>query len=203
MVSSNRGKEDAMNVKEAILARRAYRALGPVEITDEIIIELADAARLMCSCFNNQPWRFVFVRSKDTLAKVHEGLSKGNEWIHKASLIIAAFARKDHDCLIKEREYYLYDLGMAAGSLILRATELGLVAHPIAGFSPEKIKEALGIPGEFMLITLINVGKKVDDLAGLSEWQVEAEMKRPERLAPEHVYSIDRYDERMNVKAGK
>ncbi len=192
-----------MNVKDAIQARRAYRALGPVEITDEIISELAEAARLMCSCYNNQPWRFVFVRSKEALSVVHAGLNKGNEWVQKASLVIAAFARKDYDCLIKEREYYLFDLGMAVGSLILRATELGLVAHPIAGFEPDTIKKALGIPDEFMLITLINVGRKIDDLEGLSEWQVKAEPTRPERLAREIIYSIDYYNEKMNIKAGK
>jgi nitroreductase len=195
--------EETMNVKDAILARRAYRALGPVEITDETIRELGEAARLMCSCYNNQPWRFVFVRSKEALAKVHAGLSKGNEWIHRASLIVAAFARKDHDCLVKEREYYLFDLGMAVGSMILRATELGLVAHPIAGFDSGKVKEALGIPEEFLLITLVNVGKKVDDLEGLAPWQVEAEQKRPERLPVEGIYAVDRFDERMNAKAGK
>lgn len=192
-----------MNVNEAIQARRAYRALGPIEITDGMIDELAGAARLMCSCYNNQPWRFVFARSQESLAKVREGINKGNEWTHRASLVIAAFARREHDCLIREREYYLFDLGMSVGSLILRATELGLVAHPIAGFDPDRIKAALGIPGDCMLIALIIVGKKNDDLEGLAPWQVEAEAKRPGRLAPENIYSIDSFDERMNVKAGK
>ena len=192
-----------MNVKDAIQARRAYRALGPVEITDETISELAGAARLMCSCYNNQPWRFVFARSKESLAGVREGISKGNEWTHRASLVIAAFARREHDCLIKEREYYLFDLGLAVGAMLLRATELGLVAHPIAGFDPDKVREALGIPGDCMLITLIIAGKKSDDLEGLAPWQAESEAKRPERLAPEIIYSIDSFDARMNGKAGK
>jgi nitroreductase len=192
-----------MNVKNAIQTRRAYRALGPADITDETISELAGAASLMCSCYNNQPWRFVFARSKESLAGVREGISKGNEWAHRASLIIAAFARREHDCLIKEREYYLFDLGMAVGSLLLRATELGLVAHPIAGFDPDTIKGALGIPGDCMLIALIIVGRKSDDLEGLAPWQAESEAKRPGRLAPENIYSIDSFDERMNVKAGK
>ncbi len=192
-----------MNVKDAIEARRAYRALGPVDITDDIIRELAGAARLMPSCFNNQPWRFVSARSGESLEKVRGCLNKGNEWAHKASAIIAAFARREHDCLIKEREYYLFDLGMAVGSLLLRATELGLVAHPIAGFDPERTKQALGIPDDCMLITLIIVGKKVENLEGLTPWQVESEAKRPERLAFENIYSIDAFDERMNVKAGK
>ena len=192
-----------MNVKDAIQARRAYRALGPVEITDDIIRDLVEAARLMPSCFNNQPWRFVFARSGESLEKVRGCLNKGNEWAHKGSLIIAAFARREHDCLIKEREYYLFDLGMAVGSLLLRATELGLVAHPIAGYDPDRCRKALGIPDDCMLITLIIVGKKVESLEGLTPWQAESEAKRPERLAPENIYSIDAFDERMNVKAGK
>ena len=77
------------------------------------------------------------------------------------------------------------------------------MAHPIAGFDPDKVKAALGIPGDCMLITLIIAGKKNDDMEGLAPWQVEAEAKRPERLAPEIIYSIDSFDARMNGKAGK
>ena len=132
-----------MDVKDAIQKRRAYRAFGSVEITDEIITELATAAQLTASCFNNQPWKFVFVRSKEALGKVHACLGKNNDWVKKASLIIAAFAKKDYDCVIKEREYYLFDLGMACSAIQLRATELGLVAHPIAGFDPALVKKKL------------------------------------------------------------
>jgi nitroreductase len=189
-----------MDVKEAIGKRRAYRALGPVEITDEIITELATAAQLTASCFNNQPWRFVFARSKEALAKVHEGLNKGNDWVKKASLIIAAFAKKENDCNIKEREYYLFDLGMAVSAIQLRATELGLVAHPIAGFDSAKVKQALNIPEGYMLITIINVGKKSNDTSLMNEYQIEQEPNRPQRLALENIYSVDTYNEKLSVK---
>jgi len=189
-----------MDVKEAIETRRAYRALGPVEVTDDMIQELARAAQLMPSCFNNQPWRFVFARSRDALAKVHACMNKGNEWTFKASVIIAAFAKKENDCLIKEREYYLFDLGLAVAALMLRATELGLVAHPIAGFNPDRVREALDIPEGNMVITLINVGVKSDDTSLLTEWQLGQEPRRPPRLPLECIYSIDAYDEKMNAK---
>ncbi len=188
-----------MDVKEAIQTRRAYRALGPVEIDDYIIHEMATAAQLMPSCFNNQPWRFIFARSKEALAKMHGCMNKGNEWTFRASLIIAAFARKENDCLIKEREYYLFDLGMAVSALVLRATELGLVAHPIAGFSPEKVRQAFTIPDDYMVITLINVGKKSDDTTGLTEWQLSQEPQRPPRLPLENIFSIDVFDDRLNA----
>lgn len=38
----------------------------------------------------------------------------------------------------KSMEYYLFDAGMSVAFLILRATELGIVAHPIAGCREEQ-----------------------------------------------------------------
>ena len=192
-----------MDVKEAIEKRRAFRALCPAEITDGIIRELAAAAQLTASCFNNQPWKFVFARSKDSLAKVHECLSRNNDWIKNASVIIAAFAKKENDCVIKEREYYLFDLGMAVSALQLRATELGLVAHPIAGFDNEKARGALGIPEGNMVITLIIVGKKCDDLSALTPQQAGMEAVRPPRLPLENIFSVDSYDAKLAVKPAR
>lgn len=192
-----------MDVKEAIEKRRAYRALGLAEITDGTIRELAAAAQLTASCFNNQPARFVFARSNEALAKVHACLSVHNEWIKKASLIIAAFARKEHDCVVKEREYYLFDLGMAVSAIQLRATELGLVAHPIAGFDNEKVRVALGIPEGNMVITLVNVGKKISDLSALTPQQAAAEDERPARLPLENIFSVDAYDEKLAVRPAR
>jgi len=189
-----------MDVKEAIEKRRAYRALGPVEINDGLMRELAAAAQLTASCFNNQPWKFVFARSPGALAKVQDCLSKGNDWAKKASLIIAAFARKENDCVIKEREYYLFDLGQAVSALALRATELGLVAHPIAGFDNEKVRLALGIPEGNMVLTLVNVGKKIEDLGALNPQQAASEAGRPPRLPLENIFSVDAYDEKLAVK---
>jgi len=57
-----------MDVKEALQKRRAYRALGPAPIDKALMDELAGAARLMPSCFNNQPWKFVFVKAPEALA---------------------------------------------------------------------------------------------------------------------------------------
>lgn len=183
-----------MDVKEAIEKRRAYRSLEPVEITEDLIQELAKAAQLTPSCFNNQPWRFVFVYDKDMLIKMREALSRGNEWIHAASMIIAAFGKKEDDCDVKGREYYLFDIGMTCAFIQLRATELGLVAHPIAGFREEKVKEILRIPEEMKVITLINVGKKSDAISELlSEKQIESEKKRPKRKSLEEFVYRNRY----------
>lgn len=186
-----------MDVTVAIGKRRAYRALEPVEISDEVISELGKTAQLTASCYNKQPWRFVFVKDGDALKKMHGALSKGNEWAYKASMIAAVFGKKDNDCVIREREYYLFDIGMAVSAMVLRATELGLVAHPIAGYDPQKVKGVLGIPEDNMVITLVIIGKKSQDLSGLNEHQKKAEGERPERIDLSSIFSVDTYDKKL------
>jgi nitroreductase len=183
-----------MDVKEAIRKRRAYRSLIPVDITKDLVNDLAECAQITASCFNNQPWRYVFVYDKDVLLKMHETLSIGNEWAKKASMIIVVIGKKEDDCIIRDRIYYQFDIGMATSAIILRATELGLVAHPIAGYSPKKTREILGIPENIDVITLVIIGKHSDkiDLV-LSDKQVEAEKERPKRKEIDEFVYINRY----------
>jgi len=171
-----------MNVKETINKRRAYRSLKPVEITEELIQDLADVARITPSCANNQPWRFVFVYEKNALNELFTVLSEGNKWVEKASMIIGVFSEPENDCVIGDRLYYLFDTGMATAFIILRATELGLVAHPIAGFKETAAKEILGIPLKMRLITLVIVGKHSELVNPvLSDSMKLGEKQRPPR----------------------
>lgn len=173
-----------MNVKQTIERRRAYRSLEPTEITNDLIEDLANCARLFCSCFNNQPWRYVFVYAKALLTQLASALSPGNEWAQNASMIIAVFSKPEFDCVMKDgRRYYLFDTGMATAAMILRATELELVAHPIAGYNQQKVKEILKIPEDMEVITLIIIGRHSDKISPvLSDKQIAAEKNRPERL---------------------
>ena len=153
-----------MNVKEALEKRRAYRSLDPIDIDDELIRDFAETVKITPSCVNKQPWRLIFVKDKAQLNRLFEILSKGNKWAEKASMIIAVFSKPENDCIIGERLYYLFDTGMATAFLILRATELGLVAHPIAGFKETQAKEILEIPDGMRLITLVIIGKHSKDV---------------------------------------
>jgi len=183
-----------MNVKDAIDTRRAYRSLESINISDELIKELAISAQLAPSCFNNQPWRFVFVYTPEMLQALQPTLSKTNAWVKTASLLIAVFSKPEDDCRIRGREYYLFDSGMATAFLLLRATELGLVAHPIAGYDEIQAKKILDIPEEIRLITLIVVGKHSETISPLlTEKQATSERKRPTRLPLENFVHINRF----------
>jgi len=185
-----------MDVIEAINRRRAYRSLEPVEITEDLVKDLAHAASLAPSCANNQSWRFIFVYDPEMLDQVRTAMTKSNVWTQLDSMIIVVFSKKDLDCT--NRDYYLFDTGMATALLILRATELGLVAHPIAGYNEDTVKQVLGIPEDMTVITLVNVGKKSDTIHPLlTEGQVARENVRPERLPLEQFMAIDRFNDQI------
>jgi nitroreductase len=187
-----------LTFESLVKRRRAYRALESVEITQELIDETARIAQLAPSCFNKQPWRYVFVYEKEILIKLqNEGLSKGNQWAKAASMIIAVFSRVDLDCVIGDRKYYLFDLGMATAYLILHLTDQGLVAHPIAGFNPVKVKELLEIPDEMHLITLVIVGKKTNVIPDFfKDYQKKSELERPARKPLNEFIYMNKYTEK-------
>jgi nitroreductase len=173
-----------MDVLDAVHNRRALRVLSDRPLSQEATLSLIEAARLAPSCFNNQPWRFILARDEPALTSVKEALSSGNRWATRAPLIIAVAAQRDDDCKLSDnRDYFLFDCGLAVSQMVLRAVELGIVAHPIAGYEPKAIREALGIPEEYVIITLIICAHPGDDDSLLSDAQKEIEIERPERHA--------------------
>lgn len=184
-----------MDVKEAIERRRAYRSLDHIDISEDLINDLAKVAQIAPSCANKQPWRLVFVYDEQELRKLFKILSGGNKWVENASMLIAVFSKPENDCIIGERKYYLFDTGMATAFIILRATELGLVAHPIAGFNEEKAKDLLNIPVDMRLITLITIGKHSKEVNPvLSEQMKLGEKQRPPRISLEKFVYSNKYN---------
>lgn len=188
-----------MELDEILAKRRSLRALEPEPISRELMEKMVRAAALAPSCFNNQPWRFVFIRDRMQLDRIKEALSVGNEWARRASLIVAVCSSRDDDCVVKKREYHQFDTGMATAFLMLKATELGLVAHAIAGFRAEAVRENLGIPDSSTLITLIICGVAAENPEGiLPASQIEAERERPPRLPLEKIMRMDGYSRNGN-----
>lgn len=186
-----------MDVKETIQKRRAFRNIDPSTPTKKEIKQLETAIQLAPSCFNNQPWRYVFVTDENKRKEMQTVLSKGNEWAFHAGMYVAVCARKEEDCVIYDREYYLFDTGLATGFFILQATELGFVAHPIAGYSPKKTRKVLGVPEDMQVIALVIIGKKREELRQeLSEKQRKAEKERPKRKSIEDIVYYNQYSER-------
>ncbi|QLH75246.1 MAG: nitroreductase family protein [Methanomassiliicoccales archaeon] len=171
-----------MNVDEAVQKRRAKRAISTNDIPIEFLGKMVEAMRLAPSCNNQQPWRVVAVRGQERLAALKEALTKGNRWATRSPMVLAVCAKQDDDCQLSDnRNYFLFGCGLAVGQMLLQATELGIIAHPIAGYDPLKVKEVLKVPHEYVVITLVICGYPDTDMSLMSEKQIAAEAERPVR----------------------
>jgi glutaredoxin-dependent peroxiredoxin len=171
-----------MDVVEAIRKRRALRTFDVKPVEPEKIAALVEAMRLAPSCSNNQPWRVVVCRDPESLSRAKSALSKGNVYATRVPLTFVVAARAEDDCRSSDnRDYFLFGCGLAVGIMTLRATELGLIAHPIAGFDPLVLKRELGIPSDYVVITMINTGYAGTDQTLLTDKQKARELERPER----------------------
>ena len=152
--------------------RLATRAISTETIPDDIVDELAEAVRLTPSCFNKQPWNYLFVLSDDGLRKAGQIFTGGNvKWAPRAPLIIIGYTRAEDDCRLEDgREYHQFDLGLAAMNLILAATEKNLVARPMAGFDPDKTRELFDIPEDFQPMITLALGYPSEDESHLPEY---------------------------------
>jgi nitroreductase len=166
-----------MEILRELSERRAYRAISDEPVPEGALERIARAGTLAPSCYNNQPWRVV-VSSGESLGALKASLAEGNAWASRAPAIIALAVRESDDCRQDEgRDYALFDAGLCAMAMIAQSGAEGLVGHPIAGYNPKKAKAALGIPAEFILITLIVVARRGNpdspDGALLKDWQLE------------------------------
>lgn len=164
--------------------RRAKRALSDQKIPDGTIHRIMTAATYAPSCFNNQSWRFLVVTEDEALDKIHDALTSANYWVKKAPAVVIVATKPEFGCRLNDnRDYALFDCGLATENLMLQGFKEGLYAHALAGFDPFKIKAAFNIPDAYIVITLVALGYPGDD-ASLNEKHKELEhstrSRRPE-----------------------
>lgn len=161
--------------------RRAKRSLTTTKIEDDVLQRIMTAATYAPSCFNSQPWRFMVVTEEEKLTQLHTSLTGGNYWAKQAPAMIVLATKTAFDAKLSDnREYALFGCGLAASNLMLQAAKEGLYAHPMAGFDPLVVKEAFGVPEDYIVITLIALGYP-GSMDGLSDKHVAAEKSERSR----------------------
>lgn len=158
------GHDDAPNSIHALLQGRwSPRAYDEThELNDEELEQLFDAARWAASCFNAQPWRYVYARRQDgsNFDKLLSCLVEGNRnWAKRASLVMIAVAEDNFAHNGKPNAWAKHDLGAASAHLSLQASALGLQAHSMGGFDAAGSRDKLGIPDGYTPVAAIAVGR--------------------------------------------
>ncbi len=143
-----------METLSAINKRASLKThLSPREVEDEKIAKILEAARLAPSARNSQPWRFILVKGKENVeAVVDEAFMGMNQIVREAPALIIACANPSDDDIHEGREYYLFDVGLAVENMLLAATDLGLVTHPMTAVHEDKLRKVLHIPNEVRFV---------------------------------------------------
>ena len=116
------------------------------QIEPEKINRILEAGRLAASARNTQPWRFIVVQEKKLVEELSQAFSESNRVIKDAPLILVICARAADDVIREGREYYLFDVGLAVGNMVLAATDQGLVTHLMTAFDEAQVKQILHLP---------------------------------------------------------
>ena len=168
-----KGKETPNDypIEEFIKNRWSPMVFSEKKINRETILSLFEAARWAPSCFNEQPWSFIFAEKENHQAfnEMLECLSEPNRvWAQSANLLILTVAKLHFDHNGKANRHALYDTGAATMNLVLQATAMGLYVHQMAGFSIEKARERYQIPDSHQPVSAVAIGY-IGDPASLPE----------------------------------
>jgi len=158
-----------MNVDEKlgfIFGRRSIRAYTSTAVSEEAIQKLLEAAMAAPSAVAKDPWRFVVIRQRQTLARIAAELPNG-QMLASAALGIAVCGdlRAAHD---QQLSYLLQDCSAAIENLLLCAHILGLGAcwlgvHP----REQRIKALtmiLSLPPSVIPVACVSLGYPAEHL---------------------------------------
>ena len=148
-----------MEVFRCIRTRRTVRDFTPDPVPDAVIHKILQAARWAPSSSNTQPWHFIVVRERDTIAALGRICTQG-AFIGQAPLAIAiamADARRpqlDAGRALQQMELVAWDEG------------LGTCFVGIRGEQQQEVKTLLGIPDDLELVTVLPFGYRIARPAG-------------------------------------
>jgi len=152
------------DVDPLFLNRWSPRAFTSEPIPHETLMTIFEAARWAPSCFNMQPWRFLYARkdSDHWLRFLNLLIPYNQDWAKNASVLGVVVSRTllerpDRDPV--PAHSHSYDAGAAWGSLALQAWKLGWAAHGMIGFDIPRAYIELHVPEHYRVEAAFAIGK--------------------------------------------
>ena len=149
-------------LRDLVLKNRSYRRFyQEVDIKLETLKELVGLARLSASARNAQPLKYILScdRQKNSLIFPHLAWARFlTDWPgpcegERPSAYIIILGDTDIS------QFWEYDTGIAAQSIMLGATEKGLGGCMIANIQREALRKALKIPPRYEILLVLALGK--------------------------------------------
>jgi len=145
-----------MDVFKGIYTRRSVRDFTDVPVENEKVQEILTAGSWAPSGLNNQPWRFVVVRSSEKRGELAR-LTHYSRILEQAPLAIAVFA--DRSAMYNDIKDY-QAIGACLQNMLLAAHALGLGTVWLGEIlkNAAAVRKSLDLPEELELMAVLAVG---------------------------------------------
>lgn len=154
-------KTQQSKLDEMFIQRWSPRSFLSNPIPDEDIKTIFEAARWSPSCFNEQPWRFVYAAQAEDLTRFQSALVEANQsWANSAPMLVYVFSKKHFSRNDNPNRWSEFDTGAAWMALTLQANKLGYHTHAMGGFDTDKAFEITGMDShDYHVVCAIAIGK--------------------------------------------
>jgi nitroreductase len=142
-----------MEVFDAIRTLLAVRRYQDRPVPEATVRRILQAGRLTGSAMNQQPWRFVVVRDRETLRRLGASAPTG-PYVAQAPLAIAVAVAKSR--------FAVSDASRAIQSMLLAAWADGVGSNWVGFGGLEDVRRLLGIPAALDVLAVLPFGYPAD-----------------------------------------
>jgi len=168
-----------LEVFECIRTSRATRSYLDKEVPWDVIRGILEAGRLAPSSRNMQPWRFIVVRSRETLRRLASLTPTGS---HIAGASFAIVVLTDPGIPLRDA-----DGGRAVQNMVLAAWEKGVGSCWVSNVDGGEARPLLSIPPEWSILAVVPFGYPAEPRTA----------RKKDRKPLEEVVSLERFGERV------
>ena len=176
-------QESAPSALDVIMSRTSIRSFTGEAVSQEQLETILKAGMAAPTAMNSQPWRFVVVTDKETIANVFASGFRGEMFTQAGAVIVVCgqstvmrkpFGQPDAPEQEQPNMFWYEDCSAAAENILLAAHALGLGAVWTAGYPAMErvapIAEALGIPENVIPLCVIPVGVPAENPEPKDKW---------------------------------
>lgn len=182
-------------IEPIFLNRWSPRSYDASEMPEADLLRILEAARWAQSCYNIQPWRFLYARRGDAHWEQYVSFLDdfNRAWGQHASSLVLVLSDRIMPGDGDQRpdlpsHYHSFDAGAAATHMALQAAALDYNAHAMAGILFDDIKDQLGVPERFKIEIAVAIGRRGEKEA-LPDFLQEMEAPSPRKPLSEIAFS--------------
>lgn len=163
---------DGNKMLELIISRQSDRKYSDKPVEKEKLERIIEAGRMAPSACNAQPWKFIVVDDPSIRKKVAEAASAKligmNTFVGQAPLLLVIVREKPNMSskiggTIKNKDYSLIDIGIAAENICLQAKAEGIGSCILGWFDERMLRKILNIPKTKRVELIISLGYSLSE----------------------------------------